>query len=100
MVFAKDGTLIIDEMSIVDVITRLIFDSDSELDDTELLVVELLGQVDPTLTAGSQRDLSEYLRAMGVDEMIRVVGQIKQQLECQQDLIVAKRPPHGRPLHR
>ena len=100
MVYTKSGNISIDEMSIVDVMTKLIFDSDSELDSTELLVVELLGQVDHSLATESRRDVSEYLRAMGVDEMILVVGKIKKQLEQQQGLIAATISPNGRSLHR
>ena len=83
------GASIFDEMSIVDVLTKLIFDAEVELHGTELLVVELLGQVDTSLAASSRRDVGEYLRAMGVDEMIAVVNRIKRLLDCQQGVIAA-----------
>lgn len=65
-----------DEMSIVDVLTRLILDADSELQDFEQYVVESLGCLDQSLTGLSRREISEYLRAMGVDEMIAAVNSI------------------------
>lgn len=72
--------MILDEMSIVDVITRLIFDAEAELHAGELLVVESLGKVETALYGRSRREISEYLRSMGVDEMIAAVNSIKQQI--------------------
>jgi hypothetical protein len=81
-----DGELI-DEMSIVDVLTKLIFDSDTALDDTEMMIVGLLRQIDSRLLGVSRRDVCEYLRSMGVDEMIDIVGLVKQHFDHQQRLM-------------
>ncbi len=70
MAKSKKDQALMDEMSIVDIFTKLIFDSQSALDDSEVQVLELLAHYDETLLKASRRDLSEYLRAMGVDEII------------------------------
>ncbi len=100
MASAHNSGLIIDEMFIVDIFTRLIFDSASELDGSETLVIELLVQMDDTLPHASRRDISEYLRAMGCDEMIAVVSKIKCHMEQQQGLIAANKSTLRQPLHR
>lgn len=81
MVSGKSKGSIIDEMVIVDTFTKLIFDAEAALDKTEATLIKLLGQVDSSLAGACQRDISEYMRAMGVDEMISVVGQVKRYYE-------------------
>ena len=76
------------EMAIVDIFTQLIFDAESSLDVTAALVVDALGQVEPYVVGASRRDLSEYLRAMPVDEMIEVVGRVKDSLDHPRDLLI------------
>lgn len=98
MSFVKSNGITTDEMSIVDVLTKLIFDAESQLDETELLIVSLLGQIDASLVNVSRRDVSEYLRSMGVDEMIKVVGRIKFFIDRQQELIAARKTPPSRRL--
>jgi hypothetical protein len=94
MVSVGDDSAMIDEMSIVDVFTKLIFDADSFLNDTEILILESLCDVECSLLNASRRDLSEYLRSMGVDEMISIVGMVKNVLDQQRSLLtVNKRPP-------
>ncbi len=100
MALAKKETGATDEMSIVDVFTKLIFDADSVLDETESLIVEILGQIETSLFEASRRDISEFLRAMGVDEMISTVGQVKRSLDQQQAVIASKRSGSRSPLHR
>lgn len=78
----------LDEMSIVDVLTKLIFDAESELRADETLVLESLGEYDRSLAGRSRLELSEYLRSMGVDEMIAAVNSIKQ-LVSQKSVSVA-----------
>ena len=86
-----------DEMSIVDVFTKLIFDAQSSLDDSEELVLSLLTHYDETLLKSTRRDISEYLRAMGVDEMIRVVSVLKYEYEKQGKLLASVRSGNKRP---
>ena len=77
----------LDEMSIVDIFTRLIFDAESSLEGDEAWVVEILCQIEPGLSTANRRDLSEYLRAMGVEEMIQTVGRLKQFMEQQMGVV-------------
>lgn len=100
MAIVNPGDLIIDEMSIVDVLTKLIFDAESKLDEIEHLVVELLGQIEPSLVNAHRRDVSEYLRSMGVDEMIKAVGQIKTHMVRQSELIAAGKAGQRQSLYR
>ena len=100
MALVKTDDEIMDEMSIVDLLTKLIFDAESELDDTELVIIGLLGQVEHSLLDASRRDISEYLRAMGVDEMIRMVGQLKRCFDHQQSVIAVNNSNNRQSAHR
>ncbi|HEB28645.1 MAG TPA: hypothetical protein ENI05_12880 [Porticoccus sp.] len=100
MALAKNESGIIDEMSIVDVFTKLIFDADSVLDESENLIIELLAQADSSMVDASRRDISEFLRSMAVDEMITVVGQVKRRLDQQQGIIAANKSHHRHSLRR
>ena len=62
MALAKKETGLIEEMSIVDVFTRLIFDAETVLDETETLVVDCLVHIDNSLLGAPRRDISEFLR--------------------------------------
>lgn len=97
---AKRNSDIISEMSIVDVITQLIFDTDFEFDDSQQLILAALRQIDQGLYGVHRRNLSEYLRAMPVDEMIKLVTQIKQQLDRQQRFIATEQADLLYPLHQ
>lgn len=99
MALIKKETGLVDEMSIVDVFTRLIFDAEIVLDKTESLVIECLTDVDSSLVNVSRRDISEFLRSMGVDEMIAVVAKVKQTLDQQQGLVAVSRVNYRTSLH-
>ncbi|MCR8922436.1 hypothetical protein NO559_06605 [Dasania sp. GY-MA-18] len=89
----------ISEMAIVDLFTRLIFDADAVLDESDQLVLAILQHSDASLAAASRVDISEYLRAMDVREMIAVVASVKQQYEQQQLILLSKHYLHS-PLLR
>jgi hypothetical protein len=99
MARSKKDQALMDEMSIVDIFTKLIFDAQSALDDSEVQVLALLTHYDDTLLKASRRDVSEYLRAMGVDEMIKVVSELKSEYEKQGELLVSATSRHERPAH-
>jgi len=90
----------LDDMSIVDIFTKLIFDAQSPLNDSEALIYQLLTHYDETLLEASRRDISEYLRAMAVDEMIKVVAVLKIEYEKQQGLLSAVASRRDLPVHR
>lgn len=100
MSFTVYGNSAFDEISIVDVLTKLIFDAESDLNETESLVIRLLGQLDSSVVNASRRDISEYIRSMGVAEMILVVERTKSLIEQQRELIAAGALISGRALHR
>lgn len=75
------------EISIVDVFTMLIFDIDSELTETQQMVVTLLGQYEPAVANANRIQLSDYLRTLDVSEMIDVVMAVKHLLKQQQQML-------------
>jgi hypothetical protein len=89
-----------DEMSIVDIFTKLIFDAQSALDESEVQVLALLTHYDETLLKASRRDVSEYLRAMAVDEMIKVVSELKSEYEKQGELLASVASRQEYPVYR
>ena len=100
MALAEKDTELVEEMSIVDVFTKLIFDADAALDSSESLILDFLGQVDPGLMGAARRDTSEFLRAMSVDEMISLVAKVKRSMDKQQRLIAARNnQPQGHLRH-
>jgi hypothetical protein len=99
MARSKKDQALMDEMSIVDIFTKLIFDAQSALDESEVQILALLTHYDETLLKASRRDLSEYLRAMGVDEMIKVVSVLKSEYEKQGGLLASVISSHEHPAH-
>ena len=65
------------EMAIVDTFTRLIFGEDDHFDAAELRIVEALRLVDADMAGDSLREMGCYLRALGVAEMIQLVGRVQ-----------------------
>lgn len=100
MARSKKDQALIDEMSIVDIFTKLIFDAESPLEDSEELIFDLLTHYDEGLLQASRRDISEYLRAMGVDEMIKVVAALKSEYEQRQDFLAVPSSRQRQPAHR
>lgn len=76
-VLNSDQSKAIDEMSIVDIFTKLIFDVESELATSEKTIVDLLLGFDHLSVNASRRDVAEYLQSMPIDEMIALVQKIK-----------------------
>lgn len=70
----------ISEMAIVDTFTKLIFGEDSGFSPGELTIIQAFRCVDSNVTLDSSRDMGEYLRALGVREMIQLVSQVREQL--------------------
>lgn len=91
----KEDLRAIDEMTIVDMLTKFIFDSESVLNEVEQVVIDLVVETDPSLTNTSRRDVGEFLRAMDVNEMIRLVTQIKVHLDYESDTIIKDKEPYG-----
>ena len=70
----------VSDMSIVDTFTKLIFGEDTAYSNQELLIIQALRSVDGNVALDSHREMGIYLRALGVREMISLVGQVQMQL--------------------
>jgi hypothetical protein len=67
-------------MAIVDTFTKLIFDVQEQFSSAELLIIEAFRLVDPGVARDNHSTMGQYLRALGVAEMIRLVAQVQAQL--------------------
>ena len=71
------------EMVIVDAFTRLIFGDQAELDPLEGRIIEALRLADPSLLGDSREQMGDYLRAMGVREMVDLVARVRDLIEIE-----------------
>lgn len=67
------------EMAIVDTFTKLIFGED-EYSPGEELIIQALRAADLNVSLDNHREMGLYLRALGVREMISLVGRVQKQL--------------------
>ena len=75
----SDG--VINEMAIVDPFTKLIFgEENAAYSDSELGIIETLREVDMNVALDSHQAMGEYLRALGVQEMIQLVSRVREKL--------------------
>lgn len=65
------------EMAIVDTFTKLIFEEDGAFSSGEELIIAAFRLVDHSVVLDSYRDMGIYLRALGVAEMIQLVGRVQ-----------------------
>lgn len=70
----------ISEMAIVDTFTKLIFGEEDRYSHRELRIIQAFRSVDTNVVLDSHRDMGAYLRALGVQEMIRLVARVQQWL--------------------
>jgi len=70
----------VSDMAIVDTFTKLIFGEDDDYSAEELCIIKALRAVDVNVALDSHRDMGEYLRALGVREMVQMVARVQQQL--------------------
>jgi len=85
------------EMAIVDTFTKLIFGEEDHFDDTERLIIQALRLVDSSVSRDSYREMGQYLRALGVEEMVQLVARVQRGLAGGQQLLTRDRggPPHA-----
>ena len=69
----------VSEMAIVDTFTKLIFGESAQYSSQELLIVQALRLADANVAFDSHSDMGDYLRALGVAEMIHLVADVQQQ---------------------
>jgi hypothetical protein len=80
------------DMEIVDTFTRLIFAEDQGFGRREHAIVEALRCCEQTLYAGDTAAMGEFLRALGVTEMIALVSKVHAQMDT---LPAARLANHG-----
>ena len=88
----------VSEMAIVDTFTKLIFGEEGEFSSSQELIVEALRLVDTRVELDSYKDMGDYLRALGVQEMIQLVTRVQWALSGGiQSLSIATAEPVGNP---
>ncbi|MDA8752685.1 hypothetical protein N9M39_00830 [Halieaceae bacterium] len=86
----------VSEMAIVDTFTKLIFGEDDYYSSGELLIIQALRVVDHNLSMDGHREMGNYLRALGVGEMIKLVSRVQGQLASAAPVISR---PLAAPVH-
>ena len=81
----------VSELAIVDTFTKLIFGEESRYSDAELRIIQALRLTDDNVALDDHADMGVYLRALGVEEMIRLVSRVQSQMASGHN-----RPPRRR----
>ena len=68
------------EMAIVDTFTKLIFGEEARYSNLELHIIQNLRSTEPNVALDGHRDMGVYLRALGVNEMIKLVSRVQAQM--------------------
>lgn len=63
-------------MEIVDAFTRMIF-GDEDVSVQEIRIIHALSEVDSNVSLESFAEIGSYLRALGVEEMIKLVTRVR-----------------------
>lgn len=66
----------VSEMEIVDAFTRMIF-GDEDVSVQEIRIIHALSEVDSNVSLESFAEIGSYLRALGVEEMIKLVTRVR-----------------------
>lgn len=69
------------KMAIVDTFTRLIFGDPGDFSAQEQAIIEALREVEPNVAPDDYRAMGDYLRALGVAEMIALVARVERACE-------------------
>ncbi len=67
-------------MAIVDTFTKLIFGEEDDYSASELQIIQAFRAADANVLLDTHRDMGQYLRALGVREMIQTVSVVQAQL--------------------
>jgi len=67
------------EMAIVNTFTKLIFGDEAD-SARELVIIQAFRSVDANVLRDSQQEMGEYLRSLGVREMIQLVARLRQHI--------------------
>ena len=80
----------VSEMAIVDTFTKLIFGQESHYSSSEQLIIEALRLVDASVAADNHREMGQYLRTMGVEEMIQLVSRVQDRISSDAQYVTAE----------
>jgi hypothetical protein len=86
--FTQDSP--VSELAIVDTFTKLIFGEEDDYSVREMLIIQAFRQEDTHVALDTHRDMGQYLRALGVREMVRLVSAVQQRLDEGVQLVVAE----------
>ena len=67
-------------MAIVDTFTKLIFGESESYSSCERLIIDAFREVDANVFRDTYSEMGEYLRNLGVREMIHLVARLKEHL--------------------
>jgi hypothetical protein len=84
----EDGP--VTEMAIVNTFTKLIF-GDGGFTDRELLIISEFRALDAGVLRDSHQEMGEYLRNLGVREMIQMVSRLRQHMKASYDTAASDR---------
>ena len=70
----------VSEMAIVDTFTKLIFGEEDHYSTRELMIIQAFRAVDVNVAVDGHREMGQYLRALGVREMVQLVSRVREQL--------------------
>ena len=65
------------EILALDTFTKLIFGVEDELSSQDLLIIRALRMIDDNIALDDHTEMGVYLRALGVNEMIKLVAQVR-----------------------
>ncbi len=71
---------IVSEMAIVDTFTKLIFGESDDYNACERLIIDAFREVDANVFRDSYPEMGDYLRNLGVHEMIHLVSRLKEHM--------------------
>jgi hypothetical protein len=77
------------EMSIVDTFTKLIFGEEADYCDRELLIIRAFRLVDVNVLRDSHADMGEYLRNLGIREMIHLVARLREYIREDSEILAS-----------
>ena len=80
----------VSEMAIVDTFTKLVFGEEDDYSARELLIIKAFRSIDANVFTDTHHHMGEYLRALGVREMIQLVSQVQAELLSGVDSVNSK----------
>ena len=80
----------VSEMAIVDTFTKLVFGEEDDYSARELLIIKAFRSIDANVFTDTHHHMGEYLRALGVREMIQLVSQVQVELLSGVDSVNSK----------